>query len=67
MSEAKSPVDAWIDNSARHHAEEERYLMRRCENAFTKEPYRSAALLLADAHRECARVWERVLARAVKP
>lgn len=63
----KSPVDAWIDNSAKHHLATERDLAKRCRNAYRTEPMKGAANLLGEAHEKCAAIWQTVLDRAVKP
>lgn len=56
-----SRVKYWIDASAKAHAKKAREMARRARKAYRTEPYRSAALLIAEAHERCAEVWERVV------
>lgn len=59
----RSHVDAWIDNSAKHNLTRELALARMARKAYRTEPYKGAAELLAQAHEECAAVWQDVLNR----
>lgn len=55
---------AWLAVSARGHAFEARANAKRCRNAYQLPgPLRDAALLLADAHDECAATWDRAVAK----
>jgi hypothetical protein len=58
---------AWLTNSLRAHARDERAAAGRCRKAYRTEPYRSMAHELADAHDEAAAAFERRLAPVSAP